>query len=90
MIMVIMGFFYTPYETTKMDSKNKLAAPSLQHIMGCDNFGRDIFSRVLEGLGNTFLIALATVAIGVTVGIIIGAFIAWTYTKPGEKWLKEL
>ena len=74
MIMVIMGFFYTPYETTKMDSKNKLAAPSLQHIMGCDNFGRDIFSRVLEGLGNTFLIALATVAIGVTVGIIIGAF----------------
>lgn len=74
MIMVIMGFFYTPYETTKMDSKNKLAAPSLQHIMGCDNFGRDIFSRVLEGLGNTFIIALATVAIGVTVGIIIGAF----------------
>lgn len=74
MIMVIMGFFYTPYETTEMDSKSKLAAPSLQHIMGCDNFGRDIFSRVLEGLGNTFLIALATVAIGVTVGIIIGAF----------------
>ena len=72
--MILMGFFWTPYDSTKMDSSNKLAAPSLQHIMGCDNFGRDIFSRVLEGMGNTFLIALATVAIGVAFGILIGAF----------------
>lgn len=74
MLMTLVGFFYTPYDTTKMDSKNKLAGCSLEHIMGCDNFGRDIFSRVLEGMGNTFLIALATVAIGVFFGIIIGAF----------------
>ena len=57
-----------------MDSANKLAAPSLQHIMGCDNFGRDIFSRVLEGMGNTFVIAILTVLIGVFFGILIGAF----------------
>ena len=72
--MIIIGFFWTPYDPTKMDSSSKLAGPSLQHIMGCDNFGRDIFSRVLQGMGNTFLIALATVAIGVICGILIGAF----------------
>lgn len=74
MVLTVLGFFWTPYDTTKMDSKNKLAGCSLAHIMGCDNFGRDIFSRVLEGLGNTFVIALATVCIGVCVGIIVGAF----------------
>lgn len=74
MILTVLGFFWTPYDTTKMDSKNKLAGCSWAHIMGCDNFGRDIFSRVLEGLGNTFVIAFATVCIGVCVGIILGAF----------------
>lgn len=72
--LTIIGFFWTPYDTTKMDSKNKLAGITLAHIMGCDNFGRDIFSRVLEGLGNTFLIAFGTICIGVVAGIIIGAF----------------
>ena len=72
--LTVLGFFWTPYDTTKMDSKNKLAGCSLAHLMGCDNFGRDIFSRVLEGLGNTFVIALATVCIGVFFGILIGAF----------------
>lgn len=74
LILTITGFFYTPYEPTKMDSSSKLAGCSLEHIMGCDNFGRDIFSRVLQGLGNTFLIAIATVTIGVVCGIMIGAF----------------
>ena len=74
MLLTFIGFFWTPYDTTEMNSKTKLAGCSLQHIMGCDNFGRDIFSRVLEGLGNTFVIALATICIGVIVGTLIGAF----------------
>lgn len=74
MLLTFIGFFWTPYDTTKMNSKTKLAGCSVQHIMGCDNFGRDIFSRVLEGLGNTFVIALATICIGVIIGTLIGAF----------------
>lgn len=73
-LMVLVGFFWTPYDSTAMDSANKLAAPSWQHIMGCDNFGRDIFSRVLEGMGNTFVIAILTVLIGVFFGTLLGAF----------------
>lgn len=74
LFLIVMGFFYTPYDITKMNSASKLAAPSLSHLMGCDNFGRDIFSRVLKGMGNTFVIALMTVVIGAVSGIIIGAF----------------
>lgn len=74
LLLILMSFFYTPYDTTKMDSASKLAAPSLGHLMGCDNFGRDIFSRVLKGMQNTFVIAFLTVIIGTVGGIIIGAF----------------
>jgi peptide/nickel transport system permease protein len=46
--------------------------PSLAHLMGTDNLGRDIFSRVLQGAGTSFLIAICVVAIGCFSGIIIG------------------
>lgn len=84
-LMILVGFFYTPYDPTKMDSSAKLAAPSLRHIMGCDNFGRDIFSRVLKGMGNTFFIAFATVVIGAASGVLIGAFTGYF-----GGWLDEI
>jgi len=74
LLLILIGFIHTPYDITKMDSTVKLAEPSLKHLMGCDNFGRDIFSRVLKGMGNTFVIATATVSIGTVCGVIIGAF----------------
>ncbi len=74
MLLTIVGFFWTPYDPTSMSAKDKLAGISWSHIMGCDNFGRDIFSRALNGLGSTFTIALLTVLIGTVIGILIGAF----------------
>ena len=70
--MIVLGFFWTPYDPTAM-SAEKFLSPSLRHLMGTDNFGRDIFSRVMEGAGTTLLIAVATVAIGLAGGIFIGA-----------------
>ncbi len=71
--IIAMGFFWTPYDPTAMDSLSKLSGPSLSHLMGTDHFGRDIFSRVLQGAGTTVSIALATVAIGAVLGTLIGA-----------------
>ncbi len=72
--LIVLGFFWTPYEPTAMDAAARSAPPSAAHILGTDNFGRDIFSRVLEGAGTTLIIALATVAVGLVCGILIGAF----------------
>ncbi|MCD7792898.1 MAG: ABC transporter permease [Oscillospiraceae bacterium] len=72
--MIIVGIFWTPYEPTAMSGGEKLDAPSLRHLLGTDNFGRDIFSRVLEGARSTMLIAAAVVAIGASVGTVVGAF----------------
>ncbi len=71
-VFIVLGFFWTPYDPTAMESQ-KFLAPSLQHLMGTDNFGRDIFSRVLKGAGTTFGIAVATVSIGAVLGTLVGA-----------------
>lgn len=74
LLFVLVGFFWTPYDPEAMDRSVKLAGVSLSHPMGCDNFGRDILSRVLKGSGTTLLVAVGTVSIGTACGILQGAF----------------
>ena len=71
-LWIVIGRFYTPYPPTKMSSA-KLQAPSAAHLFGTDKFGRDIFSRVMQGSGTTLMIAALTILIGSGAGIIIGA-----------------
>lgn len=72
-LLICISFFWTPYGTTAMDASAKFSPPTLAHIMGCDSYGRDIFSRILEGAGTSFLIAVCVVLIGVVAGTLIGA-----------------
>ncbi len=72
-VFVLVGLVYTPYDPEAMDSSLRLAGVSLAHPMGCDNFGRDILSRVIKGSGTTLFVALGTVAIGTVAGTLIGA-----------------
>lgn len=72
--LIVLGFFWMPYDPNAMgDAGEKFLAPSFQHLLGTDDFGRDIFSRVLKGAGTTFTIAFCTVAIGAVVGTALGA-----------------
>ena len=71
--LIILGCFWTPYDPNAMSGGEKRLAPCLAHLMGTDNFGRDILSRVMKGAGTTFSIAAATVAIGAVAGTLIGA-----------------
>lgn len=73
MAVILTGFFWTPYSTTAMNAAEKMKAPSLRHLLGTDNFGRDVFSRVVSGAGTSFLIALMVVAIGCFFGVLIGS-----------------
>lgn len=71
--LIVLGFLWSPYDPEAMQGSVKLNAPNLVHIFGTDQFGRDIFSRVLVGAGSTLSIALGTVLIGGGIGIIAGA-----------------
>ena len=70
--ITVIGIFWTPYAPTAM-KYGRFQPPSWQHLFGTDNFGRDIFSRVLTGTGTTLAIALSTVSIGAIVGTLVGA-----------------
>ena len=72
-LLVVVGIFWMPYEPTKMSATEKLQGISFKHLMGTDNMGRDVFSRVMYGSRITLLIAIGTVLIGAGVGTIIGA-----------------
>ena len=73
LIFIVIGFFITPYDPNAMDASAKFAGMSLKHPMGCDNFGRDILSRVMKGAGTTLSVAAGTVFIGTFFGMILGA-----------------
>ena len=72
-LVILAGVVFSPYDPDAMDAANKFADPSWDHILGCDNFGRDLFSRLSVGGATTLVVALFTVLIGVTFGTIIGA-----------------
>lgn len=74
LILGVVGFFWTPYSTTAMSASEKFAAPSLRHLFGTDNFGRDIFSRVMQGLGTTIVVSTLVVFFSGLAGILLGAF----------------
>ena len=73
-VLALVGYVWTPYDPSAIVGSEKFLAPTLRHLFGTDNFGRDIFSRVMVGVGTTFFISLCTVCIGGIVGTLIGAF----------------
>ena len=70
--VIVLGFFWTPFDPDTMSPAEKSIGPCLRHLLGTDNFGRDILSRVMEGAGTTLSIAFFAVSIGATFGTLIG------------------
>jgi peptide/nickel transport system permease protein len=61
---------YDPWESNFAE---KLQPPSTRHLMGTDNFGRDVFSRIIYGSRITLLVGFAAAAITISVGVIMGS-----------------
>ena len=72
----------TPYEPAKVAPLESLQGPSTDHLLGTDNFGRDVFTRLLYGGRVSLLVGLAAVAVSMVVGTVVGAlsgfFGGWT------------
>ena len=72
-IMAIIAPFVAPYDPVVQDLTLRLKAPSAAHIFGTDNFGREIFSRVIYGGRYSLLAGCLTVVIAGCIGTIYGA-----------------
>jgi peptide/nickel transport system permease protein len=66
----------SPYDPNALNLSDKFAEPSLQHLFGCDEYGRDYFTRALYGGRISLLVGfsamMVTVCIGTTIGIFAG------------------
>ena len=68
LVFIAVGFFYTPYDPAAYSTADKFAPPSLRHPFGCDQMGRDMLSRTLEGADviaafPSILLALVIIAV---------------------------
>lgn len=77
LLLAVVGLFYTPYPVNEMNVLQKNQPPSFLHLFGTDQFGRDIFSRVMEGASTSFFIAFCVVAVGAAAGILLGSVTAY-------------
>ena len=72
-IMALVPQFVAPYSPTAFDYQAVLQGPSPKHFFGTDNFGRDVFSRVIWGSQVDMQIALFTTLFPVIFGTLVGA-----------------
>ena len=84
LIFILMAIFapvIAPYGETEQDLINRLQDPSLTHILGTDELGRDLFSRMLYGsrlsIAIGILPSLISLVIGVIAGLVAGYFGGW-------------
>lgn len=73
-LLMVINIFFKPYGPNQINGNARFEAPSVKHIMGTDDYGRDIYVRVIEGMKITFIVAVSTVLIGLILGTILGAF----------------
>ena len=74
----IFSSYLTPYDPYLQDLSNAKAAPSMEHLLGTDRYGRDMLSRVIIGsrtsIYSTLLLVAIITAFGTAVGVICGWF----------------
>ncbi|MGQ4665479.1 ABC transporter permease [Metabacillus halosaccharovorans] len=94
--MVILTAIFAPYlaphDPTVMDARNTLAPPfwmengSTEHILGTDNLGRDLLSRIIYGTQISLLVSVASVLIAGVIGISLGVICGFY----GGKWFDHV
>lgn len=75
LLFVLMAAFapvLAPYDPFYMDPAAALTGPSPEHLLGTDNMGRDILSRIIYGSQISLKVSLASVAIATAAGVLLG------------------
>ena len=77
-ILAIFANVFAPYDPKEQNALSALQPPSKEHLLGTDNFGRDVFSRLIYGsrasLSVGFGAVLFSMIVGVTLGLIAGYY----------------
>lgn len=81
LVYVIAAIFgavgITPHDPIQQFRIDRLQGPQADYLMGTDLFGRDILSRLMRGIGQSFVIAFGAVAVATVFGTVVGLLAAW-------------
>ncbi|MDJ0631267.1 MAG: ABC transporter permease [Rhodobacter sp.] len=77
--------FLSAFEPNKISPRDRFQGPSLTHLLGTDQLGRDLFSRVLHGGRIALSVALFATAASLIIGIVLGLIAGY-----GPRWLDNL
>ncbi|HEX7005079.1 MAG TPA: ABC transporter permease [Trueperaceae bacterium] len=73
-VLAALGsFFWLPYDPNDIDFTVRLAPPSAEHLLGTDQFGRDLLSRLMVGARATLYVGMIAVGIALALGSLLGA-----------------
>lgn len=73
----LVGLAWTPFDPFALDFEARLVPASAGHWFGTDEFGRDVLSRLLSATGVSLIVAAATVAGALSLGVLLGALAAY-------------
>src|SRR5690606_10957341 len=85
-ILVVVAIFaplLAPYDPTEQDLSRALTAPNRDHLMGTDDLGRDILSRVIVGSRVSLAVAFVAVAILIAIGTAVGVVAGYYHALDG-------
>lgn len=81
----LVSVFWTPYAVDALQMRSKLLPSSAAHLLGTDHLGRDVLSRIMVGAQTSITVGLIAVAIGLSIGVMLGA---WAAARGG--WVDEV
>jgi peptide/nickel transport system permease protein len=84
-LSAVFANWLAPFDPTRIMAGPRLAPPSLDHLLGTDQLGRDVFSRVLVGGQIALQVALASISAALTLGLALGLLAGY-----GPRWLDNL
>jgi peptide/nickel transport system permease protein len=87
-LMVVSALFaalIAPYDPIALNIMDRLQGPSWSHLLGTDQLGRDLFSRVLFGGQVALKVALVSIGLALSIGIVLGMIAGF-----GPTWLDNI
>lgn len=71
-VIALLAPFISPYDPNEQVLTDRLQAPSFTHLMGTDDYGRDVYSRIIWGSRTSLYVSLLSITLGAIIGTLIG------------------
>lgn len=76
-LAAVFAPYITPYDYQQQNISDAFYYPCAKYLLGSDNYGRDLLTRIIYGARTSLLISLVSVAIGLVIGGLLGALAAF-------------